>query len=228
MRIHNLWNKHKGLPIYVIGSGPSMRVLPHNFLRGKITIGINQAWRYGPLTYTLTHHPELWLEYLNTKPRRETTWLVKKKAPLGDISLDDERFYVFNTMTEVEKITEFTPDTLFIGRGGQATGIELAYKMGASEIYLIGCDLTDLNGEHHGHDQHVRFHGLEPDDVYGEMRRSTAKVRRLVPVPVLTITPFIGAGHAGEDYARLCKEKGLDPLPKPQDTSGYKRERVDQ
>lgn len=222
-------------PVYVVGSGPSMRLFPIEVLRGQVTIALNQAWRYfprtGPLafgpTYTLTVHPELDLDYRNEGAPVATTWVVKKKPPLAHLTLDDPDRYVFHTSPEWSTIRDQPPDTLFIGRGVQQTALDLAVRMDASAVILVGVDMTDLGGEHHGHDQHVRFHGLEPAAVYAEYRDWTAKARRVIrdefAIPVLTLNPFLGAGHAEEDYARLKAERGLGDLPAPADTSPYMR-----
>ena len=85
-------------------------------------------------------------------------------------------------------------------------------------------------GEHHGHEQHVRFHGVPPDLAYREYRVYAARVRKVIRdelhIPVLTLQPFLGVGHAEEDYRRLHGELGLAPLPIPPDTSAYLRDPV--
>jgi hypothetical protein len=98
--------------------------------------------------------------------------------------------------------------------------------MGAKNIFLVGVDMTDLAGEHHGHDQHVKFHGLAPADVYAEYRHVTAKVRNILlqkGIHTFTVSPFIGAVHGEEDYKRLLALLKLPPLPQPKDTSTYLR-----
>lgn len=231
MRIQTLWDKYKGSEIWVVGTGPSMRLLPSGFLKDKITIGVNQAWRYGPLTYCLTVHPELVLEYQKDPQRLPTQWLIKKKPPLERLELDDPDHYVFHSTEDLAAVIHRVNDTLYVGRGGQCTAMSLAAHMGAKTVYLVGCDMCDLAGEHHGHDQHVRFHGLSAQSVYAEMRHFTAKVRALLRdrlgVTVVTVTPFVGAGHADEDYKRLCRELKLPRLPKPKDTSPYRRRKTD-
>lgn len=227
MRIEKLYGRHKGEPIYIVGTGPSMRVFPTQALKGKTCIGLNQAWRYCPLTYTISVHPELLTEYLDTPNRNKTQWIVKHKPPLN-LLLDDPEHYVFHTSEDdMSLFKQDKPDTLFIGRGVQQTAMHMAALMGASELRLVGIDMTDLGGEHHGHAQHVRFHGVPPDIVYKEYRVYTAKVRKAITdrwkIPVLTLSPLLGADHGTEDYERLCAEQGLPKLPPPQDTSPYKR-----
>lgn len=243
MRLKTLAGTAKGRDLYVVGSGPTLRYGPaERFLRDKLTVGLNQAWRHGPWTYGLTVHPELVVEYeaerkaqLNRVSEDQfphTRWLVKKKAPLADLAYDDPRYVVFDTGTDWALFERPRPDTLFIGRGVQCTALHLALLMGARAVVLVGVDLGPVAGEHHAHDQHVRFHGLDPADVYREMRDWTAKARDLLAargVPVYSLSPLLGASPQAqaEDLGRLRERLALPPLPPPADTSGYVRAGTD-
>lgn len=230
MRIKDLCGQHRGQPVYVVGTGPSARLFPFDLLRQQVSIGLNQAWRYWPHTYSITVHTELVEEYLREAPADQVTqWIIKRKAPFLR-EFDDPGYYVFQTrqgdLTTIQ--TDDSPDALYLGRGIQQTAMHMAAIMGASAIYLIGVDMCDLGGDHHGHDQHVRFHGLPPADVYAEYREHTAQVRRKIEqeygIPTLSLSPLLGTGHAEEDYRRLLHERGMKPLPTPTDTSPYLRD----
>lgn len=233
MRIESLNGYASGSPVFIVGTGPSMRVFPllrEFFSHGQLIIALNQAWKYVPAQFVITVHPELYLEYAKVAQTVEgprPRWLIKKKPPMEHLDYDDPEHYVFSTTSDLAVVEHRKASTLYIGEGIQCTAMDLAARMGAGCIFLMGCDACSLAGEHHGHDQHVRFLGQEPGDQYALYRKTTAKVRRVIRekfgIPTLTITPFVGAGHAEEDYARLCKEMGLDPLPKPKDISPYRR-----
>lgn len=247
MRIQSLWDRYKGEEIWIIGTGPSMRVFPHEIYREKITIGLNQAYRYGvPLTFSVTVHPELIIgnkdtpeHYFNYPHDVQTRWVVKKKPPMENLDFDNPRYYVFNTVQDdFSLIGKRVPDTLFVGRGVQQTAMHLAACMGAKTVVLVGVDMCALQAldakghllnyqEHHGHAQHVRFHGWQPDDTYREYREYTAKARQVLfealDITVLTLSPFLGLRNVDEDWARLHRERGLKPQPKAKDTSPYTR-----
>lgn len=232
MRVGYLWKRHEGKAIYVVGTGPSLRLMDLRYLRDKVSIGLNQSWRFLQTTYSLTVHPELYQEFLaHTGGKPVSRWIVKKKAPMKHLSIDDPFIHVFNTFSELPRIREQLDDSLYLGHGVQQTAMHLAAGMGASAIILVGVDMTDLGGDHHAHDQHVRFHGLPPVDVYREYREFTAAARREIEagygIPVLSLSPLLGECDGNEDYARLLEERGLKPLPKPKDTSGYMREATD-
>lgn len=236
MRISDLWDKYRLDDIYIVGTGPSMRFMPLDIIHNKITIGLNQAYRYCPLTYSITVHPELVLEYLKLKSPNPTQWIIKKKPPMDYLNLDDKRFYVFTTdphphESNPKYIRNRIPDKLYQGHGIQQTAMNLAAQMGAKSIILVGVDMCSLGDEHHGHDQHVRFHGQPSELVYKEYRKFTGDIRKIIrdelKIPVLTLSPFIGVGNAEEDYQRLLAEFKLQPLPKPKDTSKYLRHKLD-
>lgn len=231
MRIQKLYSRAAGREVYIVGTGPSLRTFPLDFLRGKITIGLNQAWRHFPVNYSLTVHPELVLEYLKEKKVPRTLWVLKRKAPMQDIGFDDKRHIVFRTSEDLAVLRKRPKDTLYLGRGIQCTALDLAARMGASAAILVGVDGGPLGGEHHGHAQHVRWNGLPPSDVYAEYRRFTARTRKHLReacgLKVLCLTPFVSVTSPEEDYTRLCKEQKLSPLPTPPDTSAYRRDRAD-
>lgn len=229
MRIDHLYRKHAGEDIYVVGTGPSMRCFPREFFRDRVTIGLNQAYRYFQPTYSLTVHPELVQEYVKESVKPATQWIIKKKPPMLHLELDDPDYYVFLTSEEWPTIQRRPADTLFLGRGVQCTAMDLAARMGARTIILVGCDHCALGSDHHGHHQHVRFYGLSSAIIYKEYRKFTAKVRKMIretfDIHTLTLSPFVGLDSPTEDYQRICLELRLSQLPKPVDTSPYRRTR---
>jgi hypothetical protein len=242
LRISELKSKHADKDVFILGTGPTARLLDVEFFRRRIVIGLNQAWRYfvdrdfAP-QYCLTVHPELLQEYLAERQSlRGMKWIVKKKHPMKHLDPRDPDHYVFFTREELAIIRQAYESpvpghTLYQGRGIQCTALHLAAYMGARAIHLVGVDMNSLGGDHHAHNQHVRFHGLEPNDVYAEYRHWTARVRseifKVYGVPVLSVSPLLGEDAGQEEYKRLTEERGLAPLPKPPDTSGYTRKKTD-
>jgi hypothetical protein len=240
VRLATLANKFRGQTVTIVGTGPSMRVVPREWLHSAATLEsplllLNQAWRYFAgkrLThaYGLTVHPELVLEHhgetvRDTYERQKVRWVVKQKPPLQTLTLDDPQYYVFHTTKEWSAITARPADTLFLGHGVHLTALDLAARMGARAIALLGVDMGSLGGAHHGHAQHVRFHGNAPAESYRLYRAYARKARTVLRtklgVPVLTLSPLLGLADPAEDYEALTAELGLEPLPPPVDTSPY-------
>lgn len=212
--------------VYVVGTGPSLRCLPPEFFRHQFTIGLNQAWRHVRCTLSITVHPELVLDYQGEARARGvrhlTRWVIKKKPPMEKLELSDPDHYVFGTTYDPAQVNKRPKDTLYLGEGVQTCAMDLAARLGAKFVVLVGCDACCLEGDYHAHDQHVRWVGRTPDEQYKLYRDSTAAVRaqlRKVGVSVMTLSPFIGADAAKEDYRRLRGELGLKPLPEPKDIS---------
>lgn len=232
MRICELTDRYKGETVFIVGTGPSLRCLDLQFLKGETVLGLNQAWRHVDTTLSVTVHPELVLEYAATRAGEPASawpvdWVIKKKHPMLSLRFDDPDHYVFETSYSADTVVTRPPDTLYLGEGVQTTAMDLAARMGARFIILVGCDAGSLAGDFHAHDQHVRWLGMKPDDQYRLYRNTTAAVRRRLRhlgVSVMTLSPFIGINSAAEDYDRLRGELSLPPLPTPKDTSGYKRD----
>lgn len=234
MRIEQLFGKVTGATAVVVGTGPSMRYFPLRALAGAYLVGLNQAWRYATdsavkFQFVLTAHPELYQEYAATRPPAPVPWAIKVKPPMQTLTLDDPLHYVFTTSPDLKTVTDRPADVLYLGEGIQCTAVDLLARMGAKTVILVGCDMTDLGGEFHGHDQHVRWLGQRPQDQYALYRKTTARVRSAVRdkfgVHVLTLSPFIGLTGAAEDSVRLKGELGLKPLPVPPDVSPYTRKK---
>jgi len=237
MKLELLKDKHKGETIYIVGTGPSMRFFPTDFFYDKITIGLKRAWKYIRPTYVLSTHPEA----LPDDPYDYKIVTKRKPKIKGFKKVYDfqwNKFYLFKSNLEAgQKPTSFDllekprRNFLYLGRGVQTTGLCLAAHMGASVAVLVGVDCCSLGGQYHGHDQYIRLHGLEADDVFREYYKNTAIVRYKLKLKyqmdTLFLTPFIGLKNAEEEYRRLMEEYDLAPFPEPEDTSGYKREKVD-
>ena len=256
MHAFELWGKHAGETIFIVGTGPSQRMFPLEFLADKTTIGLNQAWKYLPTTYSITVHPEHVYDWnIADDSKNATQWIVtslKKRSavrykpiPTDDAPDRKKRIEVWYSAQHCEHFV-FDPvygaaameNPAILETGGsnnqiyQAHGVHnsamwCAARMGAKFVVLVGCDMTDLGSEHHAHEQHVRWCGADPAKAYREYRFDAADTRRVLRaragVRVMTMTPFLGCGHADEDFRRQKKERSLPDLPEPEDISPYRR-----
>lgn len=225
MRIQEFWDIHPGATIYIVGTGPSMRIFPPDFFRNKIVIGLNQAYKYPiPFWYHITIHPDL--IPAETKAGR---WFTKRKPPRDDLDITHPYFVVFQNNKDVKDFSyiEKTPDCLYVGRGIHTAAIVLAAQMGAAYAVLVGVDCAQMASDHHGHAQHVQWHGMEPEAVYDEYRAYGVEVRRRVQerygMRTLSLNPYMGVDQYEEDYKEQLRWIGLRPLPYPKDVSKYKR-----
>lgn len=231
MNISDLYGKHNGETLYIIGSGPSLRFFPVEFLRDKFTIGLNQAWKSLPFqcTYNLSIHPDECI------PKHfsdlQQIWITKKKGWLIDKHSKNKRIYWFNNQTNVHNYAHLTckSDNLYVGRGIHTSALSLASKMGVSYAILVGIDFNHVGGDHHATAQSVRFHGLPPSEVYREYYLNFCKIRELLKnkLQIVSMLPFCGLHRSHEEYEKLLELTGEEKLPQAKDDSKYKRKGVD-
>lgn len=228
MLISGLYNRYIGRDIYIVGTGPTLRIMPKGFFDGRIAIGLNQAYGVFDLAYSITMHPELIVKYnghLKDSKCKPTCWIAPSKKPPLKLKLDDARYYVYHRDPNWECFITRKEGHLFCGRGIQQTAIDLAGRMGAKSIILVGVDMSEVGGEHHATNQHVMFKGLPPSDVYNEYRDWTYKANKLARehhgISVLSLSPLLGCGGSTHDadYVRVRNEMGLGVLPKPMDAT---------
>ncbi len=238
--VSQLYNIHPASDIYIIGSGSSMRVFPTDFLRDKITIGCNMAWKNADVKYSITIHPDLNVpEFMQgAEPRPEIIWITKegkskKLLKAEQFAYADENFYTFDDQGQVSTgkpgdpsnagriidwVKKPSGDNLYLWSSIAQAAMNLAANMGAKNIFLIGCDNCSLGGNHHGHQQHTRWKGVEPDYRYNQYYEGTAEVRdalRERGINVMALTPFVGLEAYERDFIRQC-----NALNKPEFIAG--------
>ncbi|NJK55344.1 MAG: hypothetical protein HC939_04820 [Pleurocapsa sp. SU_5_0] len=237
--VSELYNKYPGSDIYVVGTGASLRVFPLSFLEGKIVIGLNMAWKVAPVQYAITNHPDLNIpEFMpDEQPHPEITWISgyqKKETGIGlkGVESDDmieyakNNFYFFdhlqpgrsNTQAPnlpcdrgrvLEWVKKPTENYLYFWGSVSGAGVCLAANMGAKNIIMIGCDNCSLLANHHAHEQHVRWKGVDPNQRYRQYYEALAEVRTVLKerdINLLSLTPFMGLANPEQDFAHLCTE----------------------
>jgi hypothetical protein len=232
LTIKSLFKIHKDETIYIVGTGPSMRVFPLDFLSGKITIGLNQAFKFFQPIYSITVHPYL-IPYDHTT--WNCKWLTKVKPTcegwLKHVAKGNRKhFYLYENNDKAEDFSYFHNGNsykLFVGRGIQTGAIHIAALMGAKNCILVGCDCCQLDFEHHALDQHTEFHGHPDFEIYQEYYYYTVKCRELAlqkfSMRVLSLTPFIGLPLYEKDYEHQKQFLKLEKLPPPKDIERAKR-----
>lgn len=251
MFLKDLYNKYKDKIIYIVGTGPSLRLFPVELLASKITIGLNETFKIVNCTYNLTIHPEL-------IPRDDykTIWITKYKNWLASEyhqRQHSEHIYFFKNNKDIhdyEYLTNMAESVLYVGRGVHTAGVAMAAKMGARAAILVGCDMCVVRRESHS-DANLRdsagcqidstkstdcrtfdyshvskttnFHGLDPEVVTKEYYLSLLAVRARLPnLKILSLIPYPAAAYWKEDYIART-----EPLDVVKDTSEYQRSSPD-
>ncbi len=234
--VSGLTGKHKGKDIYIVGTGTSMRVFPLPFLENKITIGLNRAWELMPVTYCISMVPHLnFPEFTEGKFNEDITWVTKHdkyKTHASDeqLSQAENDYYFFRTngkmsVTALDEtndggrmlswVKEPTEDFLYLWSSISQSAVNLAANMGAKNIILVGCDNSSLAENHHAHDQHTLWKGVDPNERYMEYYEGLAEMRPVLAargINLISINPFLKLDAAEMDFNRLCKEQDQPEL----------------
>ena len=247
--VSELYGRHPDSDIYIIGTGASTRVFPLSFLKDKITIGLNQAWKLFPVQYAVTIHPELNMPecMADETPHPEITWITKHSKSRGlykaglltqaQLQHIERNCYSFEAdrepqdgpapnVSEAARVTRWlrepTLGRLYLWGSISTSAANLAANMGAHNIIFIGCDNCALEGNHHAHGQHTRWLGALPDIRYREYYEAAAETRAVLRergINVMSLTPFLGLKSPELDFARLCGELQVPALVTGEDIS---------
>jgi hypothetical protein len=232
--VSELYGIHKGEDIYIVGTGASLRIFPKEFLQGKVTIGLNMAWKMIPVNYCITIHPDLNIpEFMQDEsPHPDIIWIC---GELGDnllkgvndpekIEYAKKNFYFFkyhgqpNTQpyhqpSDAGRILDWvrkpTDNYLYNWSSISQTAVNFAANLGAKNIILVGCDNCSLLNNHHSHKQHTRWKGVDPNQRYQQYYEGLVEVRstlRAREVNLLSLTPFVSLSNIEKDFAFQCKE----------------------
>jgi len=229
--VTELYDRHPGADIYVVGTGTSMRVFPPSFLEGRITIGLNMAWKVAPVTYGITIGPHLNIpEFIpGEQPRPEIAWITKGDKAAKILTPEqaahaERNFYSFEIaeraptddgdwVHDAGRVLDYvrapSGPKLYQWSSISQTAVNLAANMGALNIVVVGCDNASLAGNHHAHMQHTKWLGAPPDARYRQYYEGLAEVRAALRdrgVTLVSLSPFLKLDDPQGDFARLCGE----------------------
>jgi hypothetical protein len=215
-------DKHVGEDIYILASGPSFDHIDPVFLKGKITIGINEMYKFAPCTYLVRKDPALLKQSLAENP--STVHFITKYQYGGSKTLNSDLckdlsvtapIVFFSHNANVHKLPEKLPENgLVTSYSTITTAIHLAAHLGAKTILLIGHDCGTLDGK-------VNCSGYYTDQKYkicwpggeAEYRKwvptieaDTIRLKGLIKerygCAVHSINPFVNFGLEGHIYAK--------------------------
>lgn len=228
--VTELYDKHTGADIYVVGTGTSMRVFPIEFLENKITIGLNRAWELVPVTYCISMVPHLNFPEFAGKPASlATRWITKQDkyeshATLEQCEMARRQYFFFRTAgrlsytllddpSEAGRVLEWvrkpTEDFLYLWTSISQSAVNLAANMGAKNIILVGCDNSSLADNHHAHVQHTLWKGEDPHVRYMQYYEGLAEIRAVLrtrSVNLVSLNAFLKLDAPAMDFERLCRE----------------------
>lgn len=235
-----LIDRFKGLQetIYIIGTGPTLRLFSPEFFLDKFTIGLNKAWQFFPAnmsgpTLSITIHPNCIPPDLSLS---KTTWITKVKKSEKNWGLHEAKgnikhFYFFENDDNIELLSSShyengsgSRSRLFCGRGVHTTALHLASILGGNQgreraIVLCGVDCASVGGDHHYLNDNIQPHQYNINDVYREYYYYLVLCRELLEkkyqVRFLSLSPLLGECERDKDYKRQLEVKGLQSFGPP-------------
>lgn len=148
--ITSLRNKEKGKRAFILANGPSILKEDLSLLKDELTIGMNASTmlesKYGFETdyYVLSDtrfitHPEK-AHFATTDLHPKTVRILREELrEVDDTSLPNETYYV--PALQRDGFSKSLQSGYFFGCTTTMLAIQLAYYLGAVDIYLLGCDL---------------------------------------------------------------------------------------
>ena len=163
MRIRELRDIYLNQDIYIVGSGPTANLFPLEFLRDKICLSLNDAYKMHPgITpiALMNHQIYAHIEKKEGAPYHENLKNIKypiiKPRSLyrvEKIEWNHPYFYCFDRSHDIGKISSLQKDTdiLYYTPEGCALhpALQLCWILGAKNIFTIGCDSRTLGGKHY-------------------------------------------------------------------------------
>jgi len=175
MRLRDLQDIYFGHDIYIVGSGPSINIFPKEFLRDKICISLNASYKSSKfITPVAFMHHMVYSRKGNVIEDPIHPFFKNIKYPVvkgtgktrkEKVDWDNDHYYFFDWNHDIEKIYQLTKktDELFYTPEGCAmqAAMQLAWILGARNIFLIGCDSRVMGEKHYADFEMDGFRNME-------------------------------------------------------------------
>lgn len=221
----DLKNRHLGEDIYVLGNGASSGLISKEFLRGKITIGINYGvYEYPFLTYCITRYHEVAAQLLADANRHDAL-VVCSRHQHGNTSNDvltvcDERLVIFdhsnNCGLDSSSLVVPCEPQLVSSFSTITSAFHLAAYLGAQVCIVLGHDCGELDtvsyrpGYPNGSSGKAFVRFFPRFERQSVMVKGTLKER--YGMEIYSLNPFINFGLEGHRYLSLTSSVNVPVL----------------
>ena len=208
-------NIHSGEDIYIIASGKSLDFLDKSFFDNKITIGINQSYKYLEPNYLVRKEHEFIDLVLQNTSDKVTHFISLGNCGGDNISklntyYHNERVVFFPHNYNKHTLTHLPPDDhLVVSYSTITTGIHLAAYMVAKNIILVGHAGGSINGESNMSGYHTQktmsqSSNKEYKEWLREISKDTCVLKSLLKnkynCNTLSLNPFINFNLEGNTF----------------------------
>ena len=165
---HKLDGLYKGLPIFIISTGTSLRGFDFRRLDGRITIGINRVIEY--YRPSILQFVDITAHVTHAEALRGYNGMIIAGPGAGPTHTHDNLFVVKRNIDTFELHGDRTELTKEVGRsfadglfggGAGCAALHTAILLGGDPIYLLGYDYYEENGRHFDeYDESLNDRGL--------------------------------------------------------------------
>jgi hypothetical protein len=210
----DLFGRHPGSDIYVVGSGVTLEHFDPEFFAGRIVIAINWVADRRPLpaTYTLTKYHDIALALSAKYPDMGVVVSRHLHGNTAQPTISPERpnLYAFHHRAnpsesfQAERDWPTEPGFLVNSHSSITSAMHLAALMGARNILMVGHDAGLLDGR-----MHFDGYRIEPDlrtnigwleGFERHSREVKAELVKRFGCRVYGLLPFINARMEGHEY----------------------------
>lgn len=212
-------NIHPNSDIYIIASGKSLDFLDKSFFDNKITIGINQSYKYYSPKYLVRKEHQFINDVLKDTKKSNVIHFISKynfgreipKNLINDKFVDKKNIVVFehnSNQLSLSKLPD-NPNKLIVSHSTITSGIHLAAYMGAKNIILVGHDCGSINGKSNFNNYHTNeTRNQDNDNDYKEWLKNISKdtltlkhlLKKKYNCNVVSLNPFINYQLEGNKY----------------------------
>jgi hypothetical protein len=143
-KIDPIW---KGETVYIVAGGASLKGFDFKKLNGKLVIAINKAFMHVPNISLLYWTDSRFYNWYKREIDALTCIKVTPSPSPRDLKSD-----IIHLRNSGGRIIDMSPEKICSGNNSGFGAINLALKLGASKIYLLGYDMKHTSGKSHFHD----------------------------------------------------------------------------
>jgi len=209
MVLTDLSNTFQGQPIFILGTGPTLSLFPENYFKGKTCILLNNAYKIvksdGPIglfhSIDYLYDTESFGKLMPYAGCQVIDYpIVKLNKNTFDVVSDAKfPFYFYYYSHEIDAFdANIISNKIYYSKDGSSlhAALQVANIMGASEIYICGCDARTFSGNHYGSYPDDGFRAKEnvarDYDAYTAGAVSIIKSLYRKGTPVNYLSPLIG------------------------------------
>jgi len=164
----------QGEPCYIIGGGASLAGFDFTLLKGRRVLGCNDAFRLGPEIVSYGVFGDSAYYCRNTKELIESrVTLVTCSPTLVHMRTPPHVLKLRREMTGLHN-----HDAIGFNNSTGAMAVNLAVNLGATTIFLLGFDMSNVDGKSHWHNHNPR---LTRDFSFKRFQEGFAKVQTSLP-----------------------------------------------